>query len=154
MPETMTKNEQETILFNLTEENKHLLNFAEKTNKFFEEQTSIIQGKCVANIVNHMTQLRKESDLVSFLSYEDLNLFEQISLVALEGNLPNYPEVMFAITSFCEAEIKLLDESDKFIVSHRYRNFDKSQYSPIQELENAFIEYATNYTNDKLSEYR
>ena len=154
MTEIKTKNEQEIILFDLTEENKHLLDFAKKTNRFFEKQTSIILEKCVANIVKDMTQLGKGSDLASFLPYDDLNLFEQISIVTFEGNLLTYPEVMFAITSFCEAEIKLLDESDTFIVSHRYRDFDESQYNPIQELKNAFIEYATNYTNDKLSEYR
>lgn len=135
-------------------ETKELLSFAEKTNRFFESQTPAILQKCVSNMVAKITQLGEESHIANFLPNEGLNLFEQISLVALEGDLPIYPEVVQMIRNFCDAEIKLLNELDRFIISHRYRDFDEDQYSPVQELENAFVEYVTNYTNEKLSEYR
>lgn len=154
MTEITTNIDLETKVFNLTSENKELLAFAEQTNKFFERQTLTILEKCVTSIVAKIVELGNKSDSTSFLSHEDLNLFEQISLVALEGDLPIYPEVMLMITNFCEAEIKLLNEHDRFIISHRYRDFDEDQYSPVQGLEDTFVEYTTNYTNEKLSEYR
>lgn len=154
MTEVTTNTDLESKVFNLTSENNELLDFAEKINEFFDSQTPAILKKCVANIVTKITQLGEECDLATFLPHEDLNLFEQISFVALEGDLPIYPEVMVMITNFCDAEINLLNEHDRFIVSHRYRYFDEDRYSPVQELEDAFIEYASNYTNDKLSEYR
>lgn len=154
MIEVTTDIDLETKVFNLTSENKELQDFAEQTNKFFEKQTPAILAKCVISIVAKIVELGNESNSTRFLPHEDINLFEQISLVALEDDLPIYPEVMIMITNFCDAEIKLLNEHDRFIVSHRYRDFDEDQYSPVQELEDAFIEYASNYTNDALSEYR
>lgn len=153
MTEITTNIDLETKVFNLTSENKHLLDFAEKTNKFFENQTPAILDKCVANIVRKIKELGQESPNTRFRT-EDLNLFEQISLVAMEGDILLYPEVMMMINNFCVAEVKLLNEHDKLIISHRYRDLDEEEYSGEEELENAFVEYASNYTNDKLSEYR
>lgn len=146
----------ETNIFNLTSENKHLHDFAKEVNAFFDKQASPIIAKCVANIVIEIEELGRESDLVHFLpeDYSHLTLFEQISLVAMPGDLHIYPAVVLMIRNFCENEINILDEHDKFIMSHRYRDFDEDTFCPAQELENAFVEYATNYTNEKLSEYR
>lgn len=143
-------------IFNLTSENKHLIGFAEKVNDFFDKQTLPIIEECVSNITQKIIELGNESPITHFISesHEDLNLFEQISLVAMDGDLPLYPEVMMVISNFCEDEIKLLNEHDRFIISHRYRDFDEDDYNPVQEVEDAFVEYASNYTNDKLSEYR
>lgn len=139
-------------IFNLTSENKHLIDFAEKVNKFFDKQTPPIIEKCVSNISQKIIDLGNESPMTHFVSesYEDLNLFEQISFVAMDGDLPLYPEVMMMISNFCEDEIKLLNEHDRFIISHRYRDFDEDNYDIAQEIEDAFVEYASNYTNDKL----
>lgn len=152
----MTTINQETTIYNLTSENKHLINFAEKVNDFFDKQTLPIIKKCVSNITQKIIDLGNESPMTHFVSesYEDLNLFEQISLVAMDGDLPLYSEVMMMIRNFCEDEIKLLNEHDRFIMSYRYRDFDEDDYNPVQEVKDAFVEYASNYTNDKLSEYR
>lgn len=156
MTTATTNMEYSDTIFNLSSENKHLIDFADKVNDFFDKQTPAIIERCVSNITKKITELGNDSPITHFVSesYEDLNLFEQISLVAMVGDLPLFPEVMMMISNFCEDEIKLLNEHDRFIISHRYRDFDEDSYSAVQELENAFVEYASNYTNEKLSEYR
>lgn len=87
-------------------------------------------------------------------TYIDLDMFEQVSLVAMEGHLDCYPHILTMIYKLAKSEYGNLTDDEKFILNHQGLGSEHKPYCAIEDIESNFIQYAANYTNKKLSEYR
>ena len=139
---------------NLLSDKNRMRKDIREMERFFEKLSTPIIQKCIFRITRELRQLGEVAPGIKFLGddLDHLDLFEQISLVALPGDLDLYVDAEILIRDFSQNEYDNMSEDNKCILNHQ--NIDNGAYCPVQQIQNDFIEYVTNYTNEKLTEYR
>ena len=120
----------------------------------FKKQAEKLLKQCSFRMAHKLRQLGIDAPETKFLAddYDSLNLFEQISLVAEQGDLHIYPGLMDLLQTMSSNEWKNLTDDEHFVLEHQ--DVEDEEYDGAINIQNHFVDYATNYTNKKLEEYR